>query len=880
MKTGGSMERRKAVVRKSSAAFFSRICLPVLLLWLVALAPIAKAQDKEGEFEKIARQNRAVVPGLQKNPAPVLPQTVLPWDAKPGKAFAPGKSIQTQQQLDAELKRMRKQYLPFLANYAPSLPAYRQRVMLDTFQWKLLATEMARDANGNLYPLPALRNVADSTSWKTVTIPHYEGPINKAEAVYKRTLLISKEQMAAPKLILHFNAVDYIAEIFVNGKPAGGHTGLFGAFEFDIKPLLHAGSNTLEIKVYNDAVMMGDNFFLGENRKFGKKLAACGGPGWNEPGYAKGWSVCPPGFGIWQDCYIESRSDCYVNDLFVRPLVDALKAEVSLEVPVTAKNIEVYYSLYGQNFKAKLAGKKQVDSSEISISKSTAPDGFVTLRFVVDIPSQQLRLWSPETPWLYQLQVALKQNGNWTDAAGRQFGMRSFVQSDTSTPRGRFYLNGKEVKLRGANMMGNIMQCVMRKDYQQLIDDILLAKIAGMNFWRMTQQPCQQEAYEYFDKLGMMAQTDMPAFNGYRSDVVPEVKAQFSEMMRLVRGHPSNALISYLNEPDFTKPVMLSREQHQDLFYGFDSTAQVMNPGQVCKWVDGDYVNLSPRFSDHHDYDIWYGNGIRKRYFGEWHDTRAGWMYGCGEFGAEALDAVDFMQKHYPVAWLKTGMDGKWDPRQVPGCQTPKTGLKFMQLKDSSMQDWVSSSRQHQYWAIRLFTEALRRNNQLNSFAVHLLIDAWPAGWMKSLMDADRQAKPGYFAYLNALRPIAVNLRPDSFYGYSGDSSSIAVFVCNDKAEAVDNAKLRYQVLQQGLVLFTGSIPVSIPPGEAGCKGYLKFPLPQVRQRQSITVRAGLFDAKGNLIQDSAFDCDVFPSADKGKKPDHPGGFAQRLIAQ
>ncbi len=857
----------------------SRICRRTVLLFITIFGTIffASAQNEQDIFANFAHMQHEKVPGLQKNLAPVLPHLLLPLTATPGAAFVAGDAIQTQQRLDIELRKMRKHYASFLANFAPELPDFHKRVMLDTFQWKLLATEMAIDARGSLYPLAAVRNVADSTVWRKVKIPHYEGPINKAEAIYKRDLLIGKEQMAAPSLFLHFNAVDYIARVFVNGKLVGEHTGLFGAFEFDIKPFVHEGKNQLEIRVYNDAIMMGDNWFLGPNRKFGKKIAACGGPGWDKSDFGLGWKSSPPGFGIWQDCFLESRNSAYINDLFVHPLLEQAKAEVSIEVPAAAKNIDVVYSLYGQNFKATLVNKKLVGHAAISTQPGT--DRFVTLKFKINIPAGRLRVWSPETPWLYQLQIRLLQQGKLVDATSSQFGMRSFVQSQNSVPKGRFYLNGKEIKLRGANMMGNLMQCVMRKDYRQLIDDILLAKIAGMNFWRMTQQPCQAEVYDYFDKLGLLAQTDMPAFNGYRKDVVSEAQAQFLELLRLVRNHPSNALVSYLNEPDFTKPMMMTREQHQQLFYGFDSTARVINPGQVCKWVEGDYVNLAPRFSDHHDYDIWYGDGMRNNYIGAWHDTRAGWMYGCGEFGAEGLDNIAFMKKYYPSAWLQLKVDDQWDPRNIPGCQTPTIGLKWMHLKDNSVQDWVKGSRQFQYWAIRLATEALRRNNYLNSFSVHLLIDAWPAGWLKSLMDADRQAKPGYFAYLNALRPIAVNLRPDAFYGFSGDRCNIAVFVCNDKADPIRGSRLRYQVLQGKNVLYSGSKPVEVRASNADFKGYLKFPMPTVQQRQAITVRVGLFDSKNKLIHDSADEIEVFPAGDKGKKLDHPGGFAQELIA-
>jgi hypothetical protein len=80
-----------------------------------------------------------------------------------------------------------------------------------------------------------------------------------------------------------------------------------------------------------------------------------------------------------------------------------------------------------------------------------------------------------------------------------------------------------------------------------------------------------------------MAQTDMPSFNGYRKDAVEEVKPQFVEMVRLVRSHPSNIVVSYCNEPDFTKPMMLDREGHKQLFSGFDSVANQLNPVQVTK---------------------------------------------------------------------------------------------------------------------------------------------------------------------------------------------------------------------------------------------------------------------------------------------------------
>src|SRR5690606_1279479 len=156
-----------------------------------------------------------------------------------------------------------------------------------------------------------------------------------------------------------------------------------------------------------------------------------------------------------------------------------------------------------------------------------------------------------------------------------------------------------------------------------------------------------------------------------------------------------------------------------------------------------------------------------------------------------------------------------------------------------------------QSWATRLFTETLRRDPKMNSFAIHLLIDAWPAGWLKSIMDTDRQAKPAYFAYREALRPVAVNLRPEAFYGFSNETGKVAVFICNDTPETFPNSYIRYQIESKEGVLYTGSATAAVPSSNPKFQGWLEIPFHKVESRQNITVRVGLFNENGNLIDDS-----------------------------
>jgi len=855
--------------------FSPRLCTGLLGLLVISTSFGADSGQEADIFEQIAQVKTQDTARMTNNPAPKMPEITLPWDLNPQAPFKGGEKIATQAQLDAELQRMRAKYAPFMADLAPPPTSKRTKWDLVSFDWRYETPEDASDLEH------VMRGKGE---WKKVKIPHFGGPVNDATAYYRTEFTADHSMLSQEDLVIHFQAADYIADVYINGQHLGSHEGLFDPFELDIKPWVKAGKNVLVVKLRNEAIQMGD-FMTLNPRKYGKKFAAAGGLGWDEPG--KGRHNSAPGFGLYQPVWLEGRSKISIKDIFVRPIPQHNKAEVWLEVrqPPNAK-VDISYSLYGQNFQAVLAQNRV----EANPSAEPLEDGTVLYKFTIPFAKEQLRWWSSDEPWLYQIQLQLSQNRVVRDVRKKQFGMRTFVQSTASKPKGRFYLNGKEVRLRGANMMGNLMQCVLRGDYDQLRDDILLAKIANMNFWRMTQQPCQEEVYEYFDRLGMMAQTDFPAFVGIWREQAQEAVRQIGAMERLIRSHPCNVIISYINEPIFEfnptgKLHMMAREELLPLFDKFDEVVWRLNPDQVIKWADGDLANLSKGYSDHHNYNLWYkGHGVNffSQYFGAWMPSQEGWMHGCGEFGAEALDTPELMKKYYPKEWVEAAADGTWNPSRIPYAQNDRMGPDWFGYRPKTMEEWVKASRMHQQWAIRLSAEALRRDPKMNSFAVHLLIDAWPAGWMKTLVDYDRQAKPAYFAYRDALTPLAVNLRPDRFYAFSGDTVRAGVWVINDTAEVPQRAELRYQVKLGGKVIATGRTPAKIEKSAPDFQGFLDFRAPEVKKRQPLTVQLGLFDAKGALLHDTSHDVDLFPAADKPaaneKPPVGAGGHPQRLL--
>ena len=105
------------------------------------------------------------------------------------------------------------------------------------------------------------------------------------------------------------------------------------------------------------------------------------------------------------------------------------------------------------------------------------------------------------------------------------------------------------------------------------------------------------------------------------------------------------------------------------------------------------------------------------------------------------------------------------------------------------MEDWVRESHKFQAFATKIMTESFRRNPNMVSNAIHLFIDAWPAGWMKTIMDCKRIPKPSYFAYRDSLEPVMLSLRTDRFTYFEGETVSVESYICNDTCKENKNLK-------------------------------------------------------------------------------------------
>lgn len=781
-------------------------------------------------FVEIARTGAGGRKELLHEPKPIPHDTRKCILTEPdGKSIETVKKMNTKEELEDELTRMREIYKPYLKNMAPEMAPMNTVIPIKEF-------------------------LLDGK--EKITLPHYGGPVGYAKQVYETEF--SLPDIIGDKCVyICVGGADYETAIMVNGEFAGTHEGFFDPFEFDITELVKEGTNKLKIVLKNDCVYNGTGF--GDNKQ-GDKLYAATGIGWDDP--EVGWHHCPPGMGLYDDVYIEIRNKTHIHDLFVRPVLSENRAEAWIEVEsceYTSKDLSFAISVYGQNFEEAVFENAVFETKELY--KYPAQKG--TNLYKVSFGMENCRLWHPDTPHLYQMQVKLIYNGKTTDTGKVTFGMREMRQDTDSEPKGMLYLNGKKIRLRGANTMGYEQLDVMRGDFDRLIDDMLLAKICNMNFLRITQRPVQSEVYDYCDMLGVMVQTDLPLFGSMRRNKVAEAIRQAEEMERLIRSHPSCIMVTYINEPKpdiTTEPHRhLERNELEEFFSACNVIVRLNNPDRIIKHVDGDFNPPTEGMPDFHCYTCWYnGHGvdIGKLIKGYNVEVKPGWYYGCGEYGAEGLEDLGIMKKYYPPEWLKE----PFDPANIVRCQTKNIHYHFFDTQDN-LQDWITVSQDYQAWATKVMTDAYRRDSRLISNAIHLFIDAWPSGWMKTIMDCERNPKKAYFEYRNSLEPVKVSLRTDRFTYTAGEEINMEAHLCND-TNAEGKYTLRFELYKGDVLVKTGSTDAYMIDCDVNYIADASFTAPDVSDRETFTLKAILTDENGSVITYEKMDIEVFADVD------------------
>ncbi len=271
---------------------------------------------------------------------------------------------------------------------------------------------------------------------------------------YKKVFKLD-EEFVLDKVILHFLAVDQIAEVYLNGHFLGKHIGGFLPFEFEIKEYLEE-ENTLIVKVQD----LSDTSYHSR----GKQRLKHGGI----------WYT--PQSGIWLPVWLESVRYKYIEKVKFTPDID--KEEIIINV--TANVDEAIIHIFG------------IDRP-IACNKDN------------HIKVKNMHLWTPEDPYLYFVRISIDEY----DEVSSYFAMRKFSVIEDSKGYKRLALNNKPIFMKGVLDQGYYHEGLLTPpDYDAYIKDIELAKSLGFNTIRKHIKIEIPRWYFECDKRGMIVWQD------------------------------------------------------------------------------------------------------------------------------------------------------------------------------------------------------------------------------------------------------------------------------------------------------------------------------------------------------------------------------------
>jgi len=328
---------------------------------------------------------------------------------------------------------------------------------------------------------------------------YYEGTV-----WYKKSFDFKKSENGN-RIFLYFGAVNYRADVYLNGKKLGMHKGGFTPFNFEVPAAaLREKGNFLVVKV--------------DNKRHADEIPTLNTDWWN---YG----------GITRDVKLVEVPENFIQDFVVQ-----LKKSTSGKVPEKMPEAEGWVKLN----KAPAAGEVlTIEIPELKYKKEIPATGQTT---ALSFKLPKLQLWAMENPKLYRVIVRTK-NDQTTD----NIGFRTIEAHGTQV-----LLNGKPIFMRGISIHGEIPQEVRRAysaaDAAQLLRQ---ARELGCNMVRLAHYPHDEKITRLADSLGMLVWSEIPVYwtiDFSSREVLEKAKGQLEEMITRDHNRASVIIWSVGNE--------------------------------------------------------------------------------------------------------------------------------------------------------------------------------------------------------------------------------------------------------------------------------------------------------------------------------------------
>lgn len=687
-----------------------------------------------------------------------------------------------------------------------------------------------------------IRNINVPSAWETIG-KDYEGV-----AFYRKRFDVPSEW--ENKVVrIHFEAVNYIAEVWINDHVVGFHEGGFTPFDFRIDQMIEAGKENVLIMRVISPIILSDKIIDG--------IAKLETPTWR--GGISG--------GIWQNVSISAYEESFFKDVFIQPDIhqNTVKFDVEIE----------YTGLIPDNSNL-IIEISEVCKETRHISQNenwTLKPGRNLKTFTISVPDA--KYWSPASPFLYKVSLKIVNKGITSDTRTENFGMRELTIKDKD-----FYLNGKPIYIKAAFFEGLYPNDIAYPDSEEMArKEIRLAKEAGFNMIRPWRHPPTPMWLDLADEMGVMIVGSpvlecmtLPVSTPYlpfrvENEITQAVLRDrnracvvqwelFNELHRPILKQMMRPMALKVRDLDPTRLIL-------DESGGWAFGANMYLPFEYSPTKFNDIHTYPGPFLSEAQYEGFLAVGMNKEEMKEaelngnvpGRNVVPGLMSFISELGYGSLPDMELNNKSFESDGNPLTPAYRYYKRIDEEQRVVLEESGFKEQYPEMRQFYLDQQKIHGE-ANRTMIEAVRSNPNIDGYCIHALVAGdWILG--AGLLDIWRNPKShAYEATKNANQPqiLAMHINPRNIYAEKG--AQLTITGINELEDSEGKLVIKF-ISSTGDVVYTKEINTTL------AKGVQKLISEQINTKNltgKFKITSAFSDSKGQSLLENSIDCEVFPT--------------------
>src|SRR2546423_1480142 len=676
--------------------------------------------------------------------------------------------------------------------------------------WQFLADQAGSLKVVDVTNAPGWRNVRVGLSWNA----QFEDLRDYMGIAWYRTRLDVPQLEKGKRALLRFGAVDYLSEVFVNGRSVGTHEGGYTPFTIDVTDAVKAGANALVVRVIDPPMDEKEN-----RARFPEMMYK------EIPHGKQNWYVQTG--GIWQPVWLDIKPAQYIEQVHVTPAMDGT---VNIDVQLAGRGME------DPNLEISIRNPK----GEVEFKNGFGGYGRNESRVTGKVKSPQP--WNLTSPALYSVEVRL--NGG-ADVKTERFGFRSFEARD-----GKLYLNGEPFYMIAALDQDFYPEGIYTPPSEAFVrDEMLKGKRLGLNLLRCHIKVPDPIYLKVADEVGMLVWYEIPSWNDfdhYSPKAAERGERTFAEMVERDWNHPSIVIQSVINESWGAN--LKEAEQRRWLRAAYERAKQLTAPlGRLIDDNSACCNNFHVK-SDLDDFHQYYSIPDNHDRWDKWvadFASRPKWSFSphgdAERTNREPLIVSEFGNWGLPrlpkaLPW--------WFPRDFGGrAVTRPAGLfeRFNEFKfDRLYKDFnalAEESQWHQFISLKHEIEEMRRYSAIQGYVITEFTDI---NWeVNGLMDMWRNPKVYATELAKIQQPDVILVRSAKRNYESGERIEMETRLSHYSGKDLNGAKVQWRS-ESGM---QGQFDITRPVDRAAVTSLQAISLPSPattrprRERFSIEVR-------------------------------------------